>query len=192
MSIVSEEQLASWRSVMKDEYHRARTQSLFWELRREDAGDRVERIPPLFTIKDRDHTVDGVTYPSLKKIYMSYDHIPGFEYEFAMDVFGSWEHWDRLINESAVRKYLKDWRMELEIKLKAKAMSQLIKASRENDPKGFQAAKYLADSGYRESGKKGRPSKEEVERERKIAAGVSETLAADMERLGLSVVTGGK
>ena len=59
-------------------------------------------------------------------------------------------------------------------------------ASGDNDAKGVNAAKYLAEKGY--LSKRGRPSKEEVERERKIQAGVSKELEGDMERLGLKVV----
>ncbi len=58
------------------------------------------------------------------------------------------------------------------------------------DAKGVNAAKYLAEKGYLP--KRGRPSKEEVERERKIQAGVNKELESDMERIGLKVVNGGK
>jgi hypothetical protein len=170
---------------MKDRQGRHRTQSLFWETRSDEKG-----YVPLFTRKDYDHTVAGVTYPSLKKIYLSYDHIPEFEYEFAMDIFGSWDHWDGLANDSIFKKEIRVWRQELEIKLKAQAIRGVISASRSDDAKGVQAMRYLADKGY--APKRGRPSKEEVERERKIAAGVKDDLAEDMARLGLTVINGTK
>jgi len=62
----------------------------------------------------------------------------------------------------------------------------LIHASRDNDAKGVQASKYLAEKGYEV--KRGRPSKAEIEAERKQAAGVKKELASDMERIGLAVV----
>jgi hypothetical protein len=173
-----------YREQAKDTEGRSRTMSLFWETRREGYA-------PLFTIKDRIHVVDGVSYPSLKLIYMEYSHIPGYEYEFAQDVFGSWDHWQRLTKDSSLRNVFKEWREELDIKLRAEAIKGLIQASKEADAKGVAAARYLADKGYASS-TRGRPSKEEVEREKKIAASVSKDLESDMERLGLSVVNGGK
>lgn len=188
-------------SDLKDAMGRYRTQSLFWELRMKgdenlrgstDGTSSPRNYTPLFTLKDYDLEKDGITYPSLKKKYMSYDHIPGFEYEFALDVFGSWDHWNKLANDTipAIKNVIKEWRDELEIRLKAQAIKALIQTSRLDDVKGFNAAKYLADKGY--APQRGRPSKEEVEREKKVQAGVSKDLEADMERLGLSVVNGTK
>ena len=179
------EQYEAWRSQMKDRMGRYRTQSLFWETRSDEKG-----YIPLFTRKNYDHTVDGVVYPSLKLIYLSYDHIPEFEYEFAMDIFGTWEHWQMFANDSIFRKDVREWRQELDIKIKSEALRGVFLASKTDDAKGVQAMRYLADKGY--SPKRGRPSKEEVERERKIAAGVTEDLAGDMERLGLSIINGGR
>jgi hypothetical protein len=176
-------------SELKDAMGRYRTQSLFWELRFKDEEDKYT---PIFTLKDYDLEKDGIIYPSLKQRYMSYDHIPGFEYEFAMEVFNSWDHWNKLANDTIapIRNVIKEWREELDIKLKAQAIKALIQSSRVDDAKGFNAAKYLADKGY--APQRGRPSKEEVEREKRVQAGVNKDLESDMERLGLTVITGTK
>lgn len=180
-------------SDLKDKMGRLRTQSLFWEYsylhKDKEAEDNLD---PLFSLKDYDIVKDGITYPSLKKIYMSYDHVPGYEYEFAIDVFNSWDHWVKLTDTTTplLREEFKSWRTELEIKIKAKAIKAIMNASLDSDAKGVTAARYLADKGYAPT--RGRPSKEEVEREKKIAAGVNKDLEADMERLGLTVVSGGK
>lgn len=163
-----------------------RTTSLFWEVRR-DRSDEAD-FQPLFTLKDHDHEVDGVTYYSLKSIYMSYDHIPGMEYEFALDVFGSWDHWQKLL-KSSMRKEFQGWQEELNIKNKAEALRNLMRASRASDARGVAASKYLADQGYQKTdSKRGRPSNEEVERQRKQEAAIRDTLAEDMDRLGIKVV----
>ncbi len=186
---------------LKDAMGRYRTQSLFWELRiKEDENLRgsiedtssPRNYSPLFSLKDYDLEKDGIIYPSLKQIYMSYDHVPGLEYEFAMDVFNSWDHWNKLANDTipAIKSAIKEWREELDIKLKAQSLKALIQTSRLDDVKGFNAAKYLAEKGY--APQRGRPSKDEVEREKRIQAGVNKDLEADMERLGLSVVNGTK
>ena len=179
--------MASWHSVMMDPAGRLRMKSLFWETRK--FGEEA-RIPPLFTNKAKAYTVDGKTYPSLKEIYFTYDHIPGYEYDFAMEVFGSWEYWVRLTN-SSICDMFRGWREELAIKLKARAVHKLMTASLEASAVGVNAAKYLADEGYIPK-KIGRVSKEEREKQARIASGVADTLSEDMERLGLKVVNGNK
>lgn len=174
---------------MKDEIGRYRTQSLFWETRTQIRPTK-DNYDAIFTIKNYDHEVDGKVYYSLKNIYLSYDHIPGYEYQFALDVFGSWEHWQKIANDSIFKKNVADWREELEVRLKADAIRSLIKQSRINDAKAITAAKYLAEKGYVPT--RGRPSKEEVEREKKIQAGVHKELQDDMARLGLSIINGSK
>lgn len=188
------EEYAKWRAVMKDTGGRYRITSLFWEKR--GIGEREEKYEPLFTTKDNPHTVPTVdkkgmvTYPSLRQIYMSYDHVPGHEYEFALDVFGSWDHWVALC-KSTLKGMFQEWRDELAIKMKAEAIRNVIQASRDSSSAGLNAAKYLADEGYKPK-RPGRVTKEEKEREIKMAAGVRDNLAEDMERLGLSVVNGAK
>jgi hypothetical protein len=174
--------MKQWHSVLKDDRNVARTTSLFFESKREADPHLI----PIFTLKDEDYTTGGVTYIALKPIYFSYDHIPNFEYQFALDVFGSWEIWTKL-TRSYIRTEFQSWRDELEVKIKANAIQAMINASKESDAKGVQAAKYLADKGYVTEKKRGRPSNEDVERERKLQAEVRDTLAADMERLGLKV-----
>ena len=174
----------NWHPIMIDDMGRFRTVSLFWEVRR-DRSDEAD-FTPIFTLKVRDHTVGDTTYISLKQIYMSYDHIPGMEYEFALDVFGSWDHWQKL-TKSSIRSEFKQWQEELRIKRKAEAIKAMITASRSDDSKGVAAAKYLADEGYTNT-KRGRPSKDEITRTLKEEAGIQRDLASDMERLGIAVV----
>lgn len=170
---------------LKDDLGRYRTQSLFWELRH--GGDTV-KYPPVFTTKDEDIERDGVKYISMKKIYMTYDHIPGYEYEFAMEVLGSWDHWNKLANDTIpdIKNMIQSWRDELDIRLKAHGLKALIYASRDNDAKGVQASKYLVEKGYIQ--KRGRPSKEEVDRELKANTKLKKEFESDLERIGLKVV----
>ena len=169
---------------MKDDMGRYRTQSLFWELRYGvDA-----KYPPIFTLKQEDIIRDGVEYLSLKKLYMAYDHVPGLEYEFAMDVFNSWDHWQKLQGDTipGIKDEIRAWREELDIRIKAKAIKALMTSSLDNDAKGVNAAKYLVEKGY--LSKRGRPSKEELEREKKQILGINKDVASDLERIGLKVV----
>ena len=180
--------LKELHSSMKDDQGRYRTQSLFWELRHRVDNDQ---FPPLFTLKPYDLEKPEGIYPSLKKIYMSYDHIPTLEYEFATDVFGSWDHWVKLCDSTEqIRQEIQAWRDELDIRLKAEGLKALILASKDNDAKGVQASKYLVEKGY--ITKRGRPSKQEVEGERKAQAKTKSEFDKDMERIGLKIVEGGK
>lgn len=182
-----------WQSVMNDSQSRPRSRSLFWETR---VISREERLEPVFTLKDKAHTVPSIdkksltTYPSLKVIYMSYDHVPGHEYEFAMDVFGSWQHWVVLC-ASTIKATIQEWRDELSIKLKSEAIRKIVDASRQDSTAGVNAARYLADEGYVPK-KAGRITKEEKLRQVKMAAGVRDDLQGDMDRLGLTIINGTK
>lgn len=174
-----------WRDEMLDTSSRFRSTSLFVETLN---PIREGKYKPFFTTKDRDYTKDGVTYRSLKPIYMSYDHAVGAEYDFAMDVFGSWEHWLYLSTKSTLRGMIANWRTELEIKQKAEAIRTVLTLAKDGD-RGLTAAKYILENGIKiDKRKAGRPSKEEVEGQARIAAGVRDTLEEDMLRLGLTVV----
>lgn len=164
---------------MRDDMGRYRTYSLFLEY-------AVENYDPIWTLKDTAYEHEGILYPSLKAIYFGYHHVPGLEYEFATETFGSWDHWVKL-NSSGLKGIFAEWREELEIRNKALAIRMLIKTSEIGGAAGANAAKYLAESGY--ASKRGRPSNADVERERKIQAGVEKELESDIERMGLKVVS---
>lgn len=166
----------------KDNLGRWHVRSLFKETA--TASTRDEFIPP-YTTNDDDIEYNGTKYKSLKKIYMSYPHVPGYEYEFSEEFLGGWEHWERLV-DSSLRDMFKQWRAQLTIKQKAKSLKGIILQSLENTPTAFQAGKYLVEEGWIE--KKGRPKKEDIERAAKVEAGVKEELADDLERIGLKLV----
>ena len=177
--------LKKFFTLYKDSRGVYRTTSLFFEGKREANPDPA--LQPIFTLKDDDYTVSGVTYFSLKRIYFSYDHVPGFEYQFALDVFGSWDFWTR-ITKSSLRHEFQAWREELEIKIKAESIKAIFQTANSDSPQASTAARYLADRGYLEKGRPGRPSKEEVAREMKIEKQVQDTVLNDMERIGMKII----
>lgn len=168
----------------KDKMGRYRARSLFWEM-------RDESMEPVWCMKDYDLVKDDITYPSLKKIYMAYDHVPGAEYDFAMEHLGSWDHWLKLCNSNDTSSRIKDmiqsWRDEIDIRIKAQNIKSIMRHSLDDDPKGLQAAKYLVEKGYAK--RAGRPSKEEIQRELKTDAKAAKDRQADLERIGLKVVS---
>lgn len=180
LSLPTKEQLKEMQPQMRATNGKPLTRSLFVEEAQGFTG-------AMFTLKDRNHEKDGKLYYSLKNIYLSYDHVPGYEYEFAKDVFGSWDHWQYLCSAAEkVREHVESWRDEQAIKLQARALQAMLKTAMFEGSKGTPAARYLADKGWQV--KRGRPSKDEVEREKKLAAGVDREVKEDLERLGWSVV----
>lgn len=188
-TLPSKEQLKVLHSKLKSTNGRRVLRSLFLETVHQEVAE-LDVVKPLFTLKEYNVEKDGVTLYSLKNIYFSYDHIPGYEYEFAKDVFNSWEHWVMLTESSSgVSSAIASWREELTIKLQAKAFSSLFKTALFEGAKGTPAARFLAERGW--EAKRGRPSKDEVTRERKIAAGVDKEVQDDLNRLGLTLVKNG-
>lgn len=163
-----------------DSLGRLRTRSLFWEHRRGD-------YPYFWTLRDEDTTKDGKVVPSLFKIYMSYDHIPFYEYEFAVDQFRSWDHWMAIANESSLKDYVESWREKLNIRNRCIQIRNLASAARTGD---VSASKYLAEGKYdMAQPKRGRPTKEEkaghlkkIAEEAAATAEISDRVASLLER----------
>lgn len=148
------------------------TQSLFLEV---DYNTDLA----VYTLKDYDHTYKGVVYPSLKLLYLA-EGDPT-EYLFADKYLLGWQHWKRICANKLLYRWIKDWREELEIKLRAEAVRALINmTSSENG--NFQAAKFLADRGW-DKNKVGRPSKEELAKREAIGQKVEDEFKADIRRL---------
>lgn len=139
--------------------------------------DQREPRQAVYTLKDEDLKHKGKTYVSLKAIYLKYNHAPTLEYEFANDHLGGWQHWEQLCKSPVVGPEIDMWREELEVKLRASSVKEVISVSKTE--KGFQAARWLAESGYVPKAA-GRPSKEQVEREARIQAGIKDDID-DME-----------
>lgn len=186
LSLPTKEQLKALHPEMRSTNGKHLIRSLFVETESQEVKE-LGVSGAMFTLKDRNHEKDGKLYYSLRNIYMSYDHVPGYEYEFAQDVFGSWEHWQLLCNSAdKVRTHVESWRDEQAVKLQARALQAMFKTAMFEGSKGTPAARYLADKGWQV--KRGRPSKDEVDREKKLAAGVEREVNEDLERLGWKVV----
>lgn len=145
------------------------TQSIFLEVGYSDQA--------VYTLKEEDHEYKGKLYPSLKRLYLEMADVT--EYEFANTYLLGWRHWKRLCENKLLRKYIDEWREELELKMRAKGVKEAIRAA---EAGGFQAAKWLSDKGWDQRGA-GRPSKAEVEREKKFQARVTDEYGADVVRL---------
>lgn len=159
----------------KDSQGRFRTLSLFRE-------EKHDSYPAFFTLKPYD--IDG--YPSLYKKYM--DIADPTEYQVAIQLFGSWAHWQQLASTKWFREYLDDWRKELQVKLDSQRYHEMV--TNIADPKTTVAAtKWLADrygTGEDKASKRGRPSKEEVANNMKRLTREKQDTSEDAARIGLA------
>ena len=104
------------------------------------------------------------------------------EYDAAIVLLGSWTEWQKMkkLWPSFREIILKEWLDEVEIKLRSQGIKSLCKHAMTD--KGSTAAKWIAEGRFN-TRKAGKPSKAEVEREAKIAAGVEEEVDDDVERV---------
>ena len=133
---------------------------------------------PVFTLQDRHKVVDGVEYLSLKQLYLEMGDV--HEYTFASTYLLGWKHWQALCDSPKLRDHIAAWRTELEIKLRSEAMEQMKALASSGDKV---AVKYIADKGWEGQVKRGRPSKAEVEKEKKLLARASLETKSDYERI---------
>lgn len=163
------EEFAPTRDQMLDNQGRPLTQSLFLEI---GYGETA-----IYTLKEVDHEWNGKTYFSLKRLYLETNDPT--EYEFATKYLLSWKHWQRLCDNKVLRAYIDEWREELEIKLRSKAVKKMIDSANKG---GVQASKWLSDRGWAQRGA-GRPSKAQVASEKAFMARVDSEYGADVIRL---------
>lgn len=156
-------------NTYKDDLGRYRTVSLFWETC--PVATR-EKYPPIWTLKEHDH----LGYTSIRALYLK--HRDPTEYKFAKAVLGSWDHWKKLCELGWFQKHLKEWRDELEVLLRSEGARLMMRHSEEN----VSAAKWIAQGDWKEQ-KAGRPKKEEVVRETKIQAKVTQQTQDEYDRI---------
>lgn len=157
------------KADLVDTSGRPLTQSLFLELGYSDYA--------VFTLKEDHYEYEGKLFPSLKKLYLEAEDPT--EYDFASLYLLGWRHWKRLCENKAIRSHVDEWREELEVRLRTKAVKNIMLAA---DQGSYQAAKWLADRGWDQRAP-GRPSKEEIERSKRIDEKISDEYSADVHRL---------
>lgn len=147
------------------------TQSLFLEI-----GYKTNFA--MFTLKDYDIEYKGNKYISLKKLFLAMEDVT--EYEFANEYLLGWTHWQRIAENAQVKPYVDKWREELEIKIRAQAIRDIISMTAEGG--SFQAAKWLADKGWDKKAA-GRPKKEDKLKEAAQMQRIASEFEEDFARL---------
>jgi hypothetical protein len=156
------------REMFKDVHGRYRTQSLFLEIFYDDAV-------AIYSLSDEDKERDGKVFPSLRRLYL--ETADPTEYVFATKYLWGWKHWLALQENGVLMKHIEEWREELEVKLRSEAVKNVLALSKNS----YNAAKWAADGSW--NTKRGRPSKEELAREKRIRERVTNELAEDSERI---------
>ncbi len=104
------------------------------------------------------------------------------EYEFANTYLGGWAHWKAIQESGPMKPYIAAWREEFEIKTRAEAIKKIALLA--HSDKGYQAAKFLADCGWKLR-PAGAPSKEEKEGFKKQLSEANKVIDLDAKRLGI-------
>lgn len=167
--------------LLTDSLGRGRTMSLFKETI--PSGSPFE---PVYTLGDQPQ--EGL--PSAKRIYLKLEDPT--EYKAAMKLVGDWEVWKRMTESEWFKPYIEKWRDELEVQLRAKYLKMIgDMAQSNNEAQAMKAIQFLykeisgAGSKPGKAPKRGRPSKAEVEREKKIRAQVEQETEEDLNRIRL-------
>ena len=155
------------------------TKALFFET------TLADKSTVLYSLKEKDHTVDGKTYPSLYRLYMEANDPT--EYAVATKYFDGWYHWEVLCRCSWFQPYVNRWRSELELRMKSKALHRIMGEAGTNSKNALAANKYLLEKGWepKESpqSKRGRPSKEQIKQAASDLARAETTLLDDFSRI---------
>jgi hypothetical protein len=110
------------------------------------------------------------------------------EFEFANAFFDSYEHWEQLCNTMWFKEYIYQWRKELDLKLRSRALRAIRSIASDGfGNKAFEANKFLLAEGWNKGeNKRGRPTKQEIRKAANDLATDAHFLNEDMERLGIN------
>lgn len=136
----------------------------------------------LYALTLVDKQYKGKTYPALYRLYIEMSDIT--EYNFANTYFESFQHWESLCSEEWFKPYITRWRKELELKIKAEALKEIIAQAASDDPKKrLEASKYIYEKVFVSSSGKGRPTKAQIKEEAVRKAQEEKLINEDWNRL---------
>lgn len=166
------------RHLLFDKFHKPIVTGLFKELADIRVGDKFV----LFSLKE------------WKETYLQ--HRDPTDYRAAIELIGSWKHWQTMLRNPKFRASVDEWREELDVLMESEGITHLRSQAANGNTT---AAKFLAKKEYKEDStnvlknNRGRPKKETPKDiQDALDDATHATISADMERLGLKVVAGGK
>lgn len=166
MSFVNSE--ADFESHFKNANNGYRIKEMFFE-----TNPTAEKKWVSYSLKAHDH----LGYPSIHRLYLEMEDPT--EFLFATTYFDCWEHWELVTKSPLFRDKVAQWRKELELKLRSKALASIIKKT----PDSLQAARYVANWEHGDKAAKGRPSKAEIAKQAKELASNKTRESEDFLRL---------
>lgn len=153
------------------------TKSLFFE-------ESEDKSLVVYTLKDSDHTVGDVVYPSLYRLYMESDDLT--EYSFAVAHLDGWEHWQMLCNCTWFKPFHERWKKELEVRTLSKSLARLRAEAASSSKNSYLANKFLVERGWlpkEEKSPVGRPTKDRIKQEADALFHSQKQINDDLERL---------
>lgn len=147
------------------------TKQLFYEV-------CSDKATALYTLKDYDLTVDGVTYPSILRLFVSEGDETGFV--FAKKYFDSWKHYKKLLQAPWFSNVIAEAKEELSVKQAAEALLQVSKKARDGD---LRANQYLLEKKWVDKDSVGRPSKASIKEEANRLFQQSDLVSEDAARI---------
>lgn len=134
----------------------------------------------------RDSDVGNI--PSIVRLFLECEDPT--EYDFANKYFEGWTHWDKVRRSAYFSQTYENMKLQLELKLQARALRNIMFEAEDGGRNAYQANKYLVEKGYRPKetshGKRGRPSKDELKTQLEKAAAVEQQIKDDHERLKIN------
>lgn len=123
-----------------------------------------EKSIAIYTLKDNDYTINGVTYPSLRRLYVNTGDLS--EYRFAVSCLDGWSHWKKIRNANWFQPYYQDWREELEVSVMSQALLAVrLKADNPEDKDNLSAARFLLSGQWVPKEKVGPRTKDKIKQE---------------------------
>lgn len=161
------------KSIFRNELGKRYNTNLFYELNQTDMSQAI------YTTKRKDHK----GYFSLYKLYMACDD--PLEHTFASTYFEDLDHWEFLANHTLLKEEVAYWRYELETKIRGEALARIRMEAKINSDKSFMCNKFLLDKGWKskEDVGRGRPTKEDIQKEANKIFEKQSRLNEDFERI---------
>jgi hypothetical protein len=141
----------------------------------------ADKTSVMYTLKDSDY----LGYPSLYRLYMMEGDVT--EYTFATKYLDGFDHWVILCECSWFKPYVAKWRLELETRIRSRALRAIQEvAADETAKESFSANKLLLAGGWKEPGQsktRGRPTKDDIRKEASKLAQSEKQLTDDYNRI---------
>jgi hypothetical protein len=159
------------------------TSGLFVELARQKQYSNVLKLGkgnfPIFCLDSEfdimyhaNNSNPEMYYYSLRRLYLA-EEDPN-EYDFAKNIFGSWDHWLKLQSNTTILEAINKWRDELQTLLTSKGCKSLISKAIDGD---VNASKFIATRRWQDVYERVKSKREEFTEAHEVQA--------DYERLKL-------